>query len=256
MRTTCFYLLPALAVFPFAAKWGIAASTVISPAQMPRSRAIYVLLDVTPSYKSLPDAVVKTRELVFAIGPADRFYLIEIGGEFSPKQNVKIQCKMPAVHPVILSPAKNVYEWKDRQSRLSGIWQNVGDMQQQIDEYLAQPIHHLDPTPLYETFKYAAERLEAEEDAERYLFVFSDYEQDSRGLKSKLPPQDSYALPGVDVFALFVPWDKDWEKRKLAWTTWYLQQCKAAHFKIFDDAQAKVSPLLAPNRFPKTLPGL
>src|SRR5438270_5355761 len=89
------------------------ANSHVSPSVRPR--AIYVLLDVTPSYKtSRPAAVSKILETVKALGPADRFYLIEIGGEFSPEKRVKIQCRMPAIDPQVLQPTRLPSIWRDR----------------------------------------------------------------------------------------------------------------------------------------------
>src|ERR1700761_7017921 len=134
--------------------------------QVIRPRAIYVLLDVTPSYKkNRPAAVAKIREMLKALGPADRFYLIEIGGEFSPEQNVKIQCKMPASDPQILQRPPLPSLWRDYQSRLNEIWRRTSAIEGQIDSYLKAPMKDRDPTPLFEELRYASTRLAGEMDA-------------------------------------------------------------------------------------------
>jgi hypothetical protein len=215
-------------------------------------RSVVIVRDVSPSFKNTPPITTKLSEIIHESGPGDSITVIELGGPFSPEACVKIQCIMPRVPPELLSPVKKLDDWRRNQTRLDNLWHRVRVNQTTIEEYLGTPPPVKDPTPLFDVLAYAAGRLKFA-DGTRILVVFSDFIQDSSGVKSSLPPKGRMDFTGVSAFALFVPWDQDFSRRAAAWHDWFVAS-GATDFAMLDGAQSQVRQVLDKSAVPRILP--
>jgi hypothetical protein len=122
-----------------------------------------------------------------------------------------------------------------------------------VESYARTPPPVKAPTPLFEALTYSASMMKAAASGARTLLVFSDFVQDSGGVKSPLPPMEHMDFSGVSGFGLFVPWDKEFSKRAASWHQWFVAS-GAVDFEMLDGAQSQVRQVLDKNAVPRVLP--
>jgi hypothetical protein len=224
-----------------------------SASARPVGRCIMAIRDKTPSFKFVQEATNVLKKVVVNTGLGDEFTLIDLGGPFEPGRDVKVQALLPSPPADLGVPAGSVAEWRRRQASLTERWSAADRMKLAIEHYLSIKVRITDSTPLFQSLEYASDRLSASPSSERQLLVCSDFVQDAAGLKSTMPPKETWPLAGVVVTALFAPWRSDWAARRQAWDHWFTHGCGAASFHMFDEAQSKVLVPLAPSPVPRNI---
>lgn len=219
------------------------------------ARVVIVLLDVTPSFKSIDQALEQIKAVIQRLGPGDEFLLVEIGEPpFLPQKKVKIQVRMPSVPDGLLEPSKNIHEWKQRRQTLSQIWAKVQSHQKAMLAFLAQPIplQH-GGTDLYAALEYAAQRFGTKENRQKLLFVYSDLVQDL-GVATTEPPKKGLAgFNQTHVSVFCVPWESQaaWEGKENKWRA-YFEACPVKSFAMSEPAQSQTQTPLKESGIPKT----
>ncbi|MBI1927920.1 hypothetical protein HYR99_27225 [Candidatus Poribacteria bacterium] len=223
---------------------------------LPLRRSVIVLEDITGSYPFHEQARAKTLEIVNALGPGDDFLFIQITGAFSPEKNVRLQCRFPEVPTVLFHPVDNISLWKEHQAKFNAIWAAVEKQKRAIANWLGQPVEVQKGggTDILNALQYCAQRFEKDEEAEKYLYLFSDliHEVGGRKFVQPSPAWSPIPLKGVQVKALFVPWTdaKEFQGRQSAWHAWM----DALSFGMFDPAESQMQPLLPPSGVPRKIP--
>lgn len=230
------------------------AAPLIAQAQTATpERRVLIVRDVSPSYKNTPEITSKLVEITRELGPGDELTVIELGGPFSPEACVKVQCRMPSVPPALLEPVKRIDEWRRNQSRLEAVRKRAEVSRRDVEEYLRTPPVVKGPTPLFETLAYCATTMSTPGPKSKALLVFSDLIQDSKGLKSVLPPTACLEFAGVSGFALFVPWQAGFAERAAAWRRWFVAS-GGADFEMLDGAQSRTQAVIAKSAALRVLP--
>ena len=221
-----------------------------------KARMVIVLLDVTPSFKSIDQALEQIKAVIQRLGPGDEFLLVEVGEPpFLPEKKVKFQAVMPSVPERLLSPSKNIHEWKQRQHTLDLIWAKVRGRQKLMLASLEQPIplQH-GGTDLYAALEYAAQRFgAAKENRPKILLIYSDLVQD-KGVPTNDPPKKGLAgFNQADVSVFFVPWESQeaWEGKENKWRA-YFEACHVKSVAMSEPAQSQTQTPLKESGIPKT----
>lgn len=221
----------------------------------PSKRFVVVLFDESDSFKRhRTTALQKLREIVAALGATDQFLFITIGPSFKPADNVKVECRMPDLQQLLLNPAKTLSEYESRQRDLNLLWRAVAQKQSAIlryfDEFSTHPT--ADGSEVWLPLAYAAHRLAEADGYEKFLFAVTDLSQSARGIKSDKPPTTGeFSFQGVQVKALFVPWQASGVNLR-SWEQFFIQH-GAQGFSAHDPAASKTQQLLPPSAVPKKL---
>lgn len=223
---------------------------------VPAPRIVFALIDKTGSFHFHGQSMQKILDMIDNLGPGDRFYLIDIGPEFRPETNLRIQLHMPDVPADILKP-ETPEEWERNQDKLEAVWQDVALHQHSISAFL----HHSGPessgqTDVFGALEYCSERLGREGPGERYVFIFSDLIHDLRDVTTANPPSFPLSFSGAQINVLFMPRrDRlEWDAKETAWRTWSLQKAGAVSFAMFDPAESEIAPLLKSSSVLRSLP--
>lgn len=221
-----------------------------------KARMVIVLLDVTPSFKSIDGAIGQIKAVIQRLGPGDEFLLVEVGEPpFQPQKKVKIQAMMPSVPDGLLEPSQNIHEWKQRRWTLSQIWAKVQSHQKAMLAFLAQPIplQH-GGTDLYAALEYAAQRFgAAKENRPKILLIYSDLVKDL-GVATTEPPSKGLAgFNQTHVSVFFLPWESQaaWEGKENKWRA-YFEACHVKSFAMYEPAQSQTQTPLKESGIPKT----
>jgi hypothetical protein len=140
-----------------------------------RPRCVVVLRDVMCSFVSnLSAANAKIFEIVNALGPGDRFLLIDIGPSFDPKDNVKVDCAMPDLPGEMAEPSRTEIEWQQKQETADEVWQAVDGSKEAILGYLQRKARaHCGGTDIFLALEYVSKRLSRRTECETDLFIMS-----------------------------------------------------------------------------------
>lgn len=222
----------------------------------PEPRVVFVLLDRTGSYSFCVESIQRIVDIISSLGPGDRFYLIEVGPEFRPETNLKIQLHMPGVPADILTAA-SLSERERKQDALDALWQEVARHQRDITDYLHDSKREVSgQTDVFGALGYCSARLAREEHGDRLVFIFSDLIHDVRGVTTADPPSYPLSFSGARINVLFMPRvnKPEWEAKETAWRTWALQKAQAASFAMLDAAESHIAALLEPSPVLRSLP--
>lgn len=221
-----------------------------------RSRMLLILLDSSKSYNLYGKALDKLIAIVKLLGPGDQLIIAQIGGEFWPESNVRLQTKMTDVPANILVSEKRLQDWKLNQSRLNAIWNQVEQRQKDISAYLTQNLsggNTAGVSDIFGALNYSSLRLNNSSGSEKYLIIFSDLANDYGKQKSSFPPRQLMEFDGVHTRIMFVPWTTDRAATQQAWGNWF-KQSKAADFSMLDASESEMATVLAPSPVPRQLP--
>jgi hypothetical protein len=206
---------------------------VLGAAESLPPRLIVAVRDVTPSYCCLAAANQKLREVVAALGPGDRFVLIDLGSHFSPEKQVKVIATLPAI-PVELLNDDRLSGMRQRMERISRLIATVEGGKKAILDYLARPVA-IDRagTDVLGVLRYTATLLTDDASEEKYALWFSDLVHELGAVRTRFPPPGPLPMTGARVELLFMPFGADWEPRKKAWTRFFLQS-GASDVQVWD----------------------
>lgn len=219
-------------------------------------RFIIVLLDVSKSFLYLQKAQPQIDKIVAALGPGDTVLIAVIAGAFDPAHSILIERTLPDIPAACMKTPLNLREQNERQAALNMIWQKVEGQKQEILEISHKVALQVLSTDLHTALAYAAQRFAQAGDVQKQLLLFTDMEQDVRGVKTTQPPSASgLSLKAVQVQALFVPWHdaNAWQQLAQAWAGWGAAR-GAQNFTLHDPGQSAQLQLLAPSAAPKTVP--
>lgn len=223
-----------------------------------RPRCVVVLRDVTCSFGSnLNAADAKIAEIIKALGPGDRFVLMDIGPSFEPKDNVKVDCAMPDLPGGTAEPSRTEIEWQQKQETADEVWQAVDGNKEAILSYLQKRARaRCGGTNIFLALEYVSKRLSRPTNADVDVFIFSDLTQENGTLRTSLPPPYSLDFNGASVHVLFVPWrsKSQWEKIESPWRDWFAIRRKAFAFEMFEPAESTSEVLLDASLAPRVLP--
>ncbi len=226
----------------------------ISPAP---ARSAVVLWDVTASFKPRAEALEQVfSQLLGALGPGDDLLLATIGApSFSPRDDLRAQCRMPAVPASVLAGTLTTHDWRKNRARLAATWVEVDARTGALARLLSQPVERVTSggTDVHGAVRYAAHRLSAEAGAERHLILLTDLLHEDGGRKTDLPPDETLTLDGVRVTAAGVPWDENrWLEKEAAWRQ-YVNRSGGTSFAMLDESEMLDAPLLPPTGVPREL---
>jgi len=231
-----------------------APATALAASRPFAGRSIILLLDLSLSFGNMADANRKLTEIAAALGPGDEFVLVQFGGPFDETKNVVVDAAMPAIPPDLLLITANAKEWKQKQRRLNAIWTVVETNRRAIREYLPKVKLKTQPsTPLDDALAYASTRL-AKAKGERHLLILSDLVQDSDRVKREGPPMKAMSFGAAHVTALFVPWNRDWDRLDARWRDWF-KLSRASEFHMYDGSQSRGVSLIPMSGAARLVPG-
>ncbi len=221
------------------------------------TRSVVVLWDLTESFKPTPEALEQVfTGLVSALGPGDDLLVATIGApDFSPRDDVRVQCRMPAVPASVLAGSATTRDWRMKRARLAATWAQVDARAQALARLLAQPAEHpkTDGTDVHGAIKYAAHRLATGSATERYLILLSDLLHEEGGRKTDMPVDETLNLDGVRVTAAGVPWDDSrWAERETAWRR-FVERSGGLSFSMFDQSKMLEAAFLPATGVPRDL---
>jgi hypothetical protein len=224
--------------------------------ELPRSRFVVVLRDASGSFKSVEQSNKSIEEIINNLGPLDSLLLIDISSTFAADQNVKVQASLSDVPQDIFNTADKVIEWRKQQTGLDNIWQDVENEKAAIINYLQSPVESsAHKTDLYTALEYVALRLSRELESEKRVYCFTDLIYEAKGVKTDLPPKVTISFKDAQIAILFVPFEQasTWQAKEKAWRDWFVNQCGATSFAMFDPAQSAIHNPLPPNQVPRKL---
>jgi hypothetical protein len=219
----------------------------------PTSRVIAVVRDRTPSFaRFYADAIAAIGRVVSNLGPGDTFLMIDLGGKFDPLTHV-YERGIPAVADGTLSDPKTVPDFYRKQRLLDAKWTEVEAFKAEIAAQVRKGGPNLVGSTIPAVMEYAENRLVAVQ-GHKFLLVVSDLETDEPGRRTSLPPARPMLFPGVEVVALFAPWQRagQTKARTDAWRAW-LGAGKAASFVVYDQAQSKTITAVPNSSVPRKL---
>lgn len=224
----------------------------------PRQRNIIVIRDLTFSFKPyLGAANQKILEIVSSLGPGDRFLMVDIEPTFSPDKNVRVECIMPGIPDDLWNPAANLFDWKQKQSRLSGIWRTVTLNKERISTYVRGATKSRPGgTNVFATFEYVSKRFAEHNGLDNVTYILSDLAQEVGAVSIDMPPSNSVSFSGVHVHVLFVPWKAkaQWDRKEAAWKSWFVEKGGAMSFEMQEPSESNLQPVLRPSDVPKVVP--
>ena len=161
---------------------------------------------------------------------------------------------MPGIPPDLLLLTPNAKDWKQKQRRLNAIWASVEMNRRAIQQYRPKEKLKSQPTtPLDDALSYASTRL-AKAKGERHLLILSDLVQDSDQVKRQGPPTNAMVFGAAHVLALFVPWNRDWDRLEARWRDWF-RLSRAAEFHMYDGSQSRGISLIPMSEAARIVPG-
>jgi len=227
-----------------------------APATALKSRAILVLLDMSPPYRDYQTALAQLIAATGNLGPGDHLQVMLIAGEFRPENNRYLTAPMPVAEAKLFLPTKNIQIWRQNQAKLDAVWKqtekNAKDAALNLQKLHGQ--NRSSVTNLWGALRYGSLWLRGAPGDEKILVVASDLEQDFERQKTTEPPPTLLDFKGVRTRLLWITYnDKRWDRMESHWRQ-YFQQCGAAEFRMLDAGRSAPATAIEPSSVPRRVP--